>query len=100
MLSGSRTELQRQVANLLLPRGSELLFRDVALTIVSTRRTHYPLVVAKWFDWTYTVRIGYFVRGSFWTLRSTEVLLLLIDAKQACTAVCVINMLWGVHAYV
>jgi hypothetical protein len=64
MLSGSRTELQRQVANLLLPRGSELLFWDVALTIVSTRRTRYPLVVNKWLDWTSTVRIGYFVGGS------------------------------------
>jgi hypothetical protein len=47
MLSGSRTKLQRQVASLRLPRGSELLFRDVALTIVSTRRTKsLPLGIA------------------------------------------------------
>jgi hypothetical protein len=29
-----------------------------------------------------------------------EVRLFLIDAKQPCTAVCMVNVLWGVHAYV
>jgi hypothetical protein len=53
MLSGPRTKLQRQAASLRLPRGSELLFRDVALTIVSTRRTQSPpLGVTNQSDWT------------------------------------------------